>query len=75
MSEIEQAPVLEWLIPWQPVTDASALQLQLTVVHLTYTRTPPDRPPYPDTEMFESMARFVERMKSDHEDFTTEVSW
>jgi len=45
-------------------------------VHLTYTRLPPDRPPWPQTEIFEDPASFVERrMKSDHEDFTTEFSW
>ena len=49
---------------------------QFAVVHLTYIKTPPDRPPWPETEMFEDMAGFVERrMKADHDDFTTEFSW
>ena len=50
--------------------------LQFAVVHLTYIKTPPDSPPCPDTEMFESMGDFIERrMKADHDDFTTEFSW
>ncbi len=49
---------------------------QFAVVHLTWTKTPPDRVPWPETEVFEDMSSFIERrMKEDHEDFTTEISW
>ena len=49
---------------------------QFAVVHLTYIKTPPDKLPWPETEMFGDMSSFIERrMKPDHEDFTTEVSW
>jgi hypothetical protein len=44
-------------------------------VHLTYTKTPPDRPPWPETEVFEDPTSFERRMKADHDDFTTEFSW
>jgi hypothetical protein len=48
---------------------------QFAVVHLTYVKTPPDRPPWPDTEIFEDFGSFVAQMKEDHDDFTTEFSW
>jgi hypothetical protein len=46
---------------------------QFGVAHLTHVKTPPDKPPWPQTEIFEDMSGFVEgRMKADHDDFATE---
>jgi hypothetical protein len=43
---------------------------QFAVVHLTYTKAPPDKPPWPETEMFDDMKGFVERrMRADNDDF------
>lgn len=43
---------------------------QLAVVHLSFPRPGPDRPPFPSTEIFESFDLFVaERMKPDNDDW------
>jgi hypothetical protein len=43
---------------------------RVAVVHLTWTRSPPERPPWPATEVYASADVFAEeRMRPDHEEF------
>jgi hypothetical protein len=43
---------------------------RVAVVHLTWTQSPPERPPWPAIELFASVEEFAEkRMRSDHDDF------
>ena len=42
---------------------------RVAVVHLTWTQSPPDRPPWPVAEVYSGFDEFVEqRMKPDHLD-------
>jgi hypothetical protein len=44
---------------------------RFAVVHLTWTRSPPDRPPWPGYAIHESFAAWMARgMHPDHEDFS-----
>jgi len=43
---------------------------RVAVVHLTWTRSPPERPPWPITSLFANTQAFEEeRMRPDHEEF------
>ena len=43
---------------------------RVAVVHLTWTQSPPERPPWPAAELFASGEAFAaERMRPDHEEF------
>lgn len=43
---------------------------RVAVVHLTWTRSPPERPPWPATGVYADEAEFVaERMRPDHDEF------
>lgn len=43
---------------------------RVAVVHLTWTQNPPDRPPWPTSEMYSSLQAWAaERMRNDHNDF------
>ncbi len=42
---------------------------RVAVVHLTWTKSPPERPPWPATALFASVDEFAaERMRLDHEE-------
>lgn len=44
---------------------------RVAVVHLTWTGTPPERPPYPITRLFPSLEAWIEQgMRRDHEDYS-----
>lgn len=48
---------------------------QVAVVHLTWTHTPPERPPWPGTTLYPSFEVWVaEGMRSNHNDFHAESS-
>jgi hypothetical protein len=43
---------------------------RVAVVHLTWTQSPPEQPPWPVTEVFDSLEAWAElRMKRDHEEY------
>ncbi len=43
---------------------------RVAVVHLTWTRSPPERPPWPDTTLFPSLENWVAKgMHADAEEF------
>ena len=43
---------------------------RVAVVHLTWTQSPPEQPPWPYSEVYASLEQFGEqRMRPDHEDF------
>lgn len=43
---------------------------RVAVVHLTWTRSPPERPPWPGTLLFDSAEAWAEEyMRPDHEEF------
>jgi hypothetical protein len=39
--------------------------VQLALVHLTYSNSPPDQPPWPTTELYEHVSQFVDRTHKD----------
>ena len=42
---------------------------RVAVVHLTWTQSPPERPPWPTAELFANLEAFAEeRMRPDHEE-------
>ncbi len=46
---------------------------RVAVVHLTWTHSPPERPPWPATEVYASFEEFTEqRMRPDHEEAVEE---
>ena len=43
---------------------------RVAVVHLTWTQSPPEHPPWPATEVYASLGAFAEeRMRADHEEY------
>jgi hypothetical protein len=43
---------------------------RVAVVHLTWTRNPPERPPWPETSLYSTFSEWVtDCMRPDHEDF------
>jgi hypothetical protein len=43
---------------------------RLAVVHLTWTQNPPERPPWPATELYSDLQKWVEEgMQADHEEY------
>ncbi len=45
---------------------------RVAAVHLTWTRSPPERPPWPATELFADFEAFARhQMRPDHEEFVT----
>jgi hypothetical protein len=45
---------------------------RVAVVHLTWTQSPPERPPWPSTELFDSFEAWAEQyMRPDHEEFVS----
>jgi hypothetical protein len=46
---------------------------RVAVVHLTWTQSPPERPPWPATEVYTSFEEFTaRRMRPDHEEVAEE---
>jgi hypothetical protein len=43
---------------------------RVAVVHLTWTHSPPEKPPWPDTALYPSIENWIaEGMQSDHDEF------
>ena len=44
---------------------------RVAVVHLTWTRNPPEKPPWPATEIYPDLESWAEqRMRPDHKEYT-----
>jgi hypothetical protein len=43
--------------------------VELAVVHLTYTERPPEKPPWPMTETYEQVWKFIDQTLRDAADY------